>query len=78
MITFSDHARAAMAEHGITDEEAHATLEYGTRTMWEVVDGERRYGNELLTKERIIVVIYTYRNDTLRVITCYEKRRKRS
>lgn len=76
MITFSEHVRIAMEKHGISEEEVREVLEHGTCIIREIVDGERRYGNELLKKGRIIIVIYTYRDDATRIITCYGKRRK--
>ena len=77
MITISDHAREAMERHGIGEEELHAALEHGARIITDAIDGEIRYGNELPQKECTIVVIYTYREDEIRVITCYTLRRKR-
>ncbi len=76
MIDISPHARIAMEEHAITEDEVAAALIDG-KTEFEIfVKGEKRYGNVLIEKQRKIVVIWTWRNEKKRVITCYPLKRE--
>lgn len=71
------HAREAMDHYGISEEEVGLCLELGSLEVKQVVNQEMRYGNKLVTKEKTLMVIYTYRENKVRVITCYLIRRKK-
>ena len=73
----SDHARKAMLNDGITEEEIKACIEHGEREIKQLAEGEVRYGNKLELKNKTIIVIYTYRDKKTRVITCYIIQRKK-
>jgi len=76
MIKISDHARKAMAKHGITEDEVMEAMIDG-ETEFEVFKGdEKRYGNVLTEKMRKLVAIWCYENGIKMVITCYPLRRK--
>lgn len=76
MIVISPHARGAMQQHAITEDEIMAALVDG-KTEFEIfVRGEKRYGNIFVEKHRKIIVIWTYRNSNKRVVTCYPLRRE--
>lgn len=77
MIDIPEHARKEMEDDGITDDEVKVCLKHGSLEIKQVVQGEMRYGKRLELKDKIIVVIYTYRNETTRVVTCYTIRRKK-
>lgn len=78
MITFSDHAKNEIVASGITEEEVRECIEHGEREIKQVVDGETRYGNKLELKDKTIIVIYTYRGEETRIITCYPVWRKKT
>lgn len=71
------HAREEMEASGITEEEVKACLECGELEIKQVVKGEMRYGNRIDFKDKTIIVIYTYRSEKKRVITCYPIKRKK-
>lgn len=77
MIDISEHARNEMEDDGITEDEVKACLEHGELEIKQIVNGEMRYGKKLALKDKTIMVIYTYRKDIQRVITCYTIRRKK-
>lgn len=78
MIVFSDHAKKEMVASGIREEEARECVEHGEREIKQIVNGETRYGNKLVLKDKTIMVIYTYRGEETRVITCYPVWRKKT
>ncbi|MEK6867835.1 MAG: DUF4258 domain-containing protein, partial [Nanoarchaeota archaeon] len=59
----SDHAKEEMEASGITEEEVKACLENGELEIKQIVDGETRYGNKIMLKDKTIIVIYTYRGE---------------
>lgn len=71
MIEISDHAKEEMVASGISVNEIKACLEHGEREIKQIVDGETRYGNKFVSKDKTIIVIYAYRGETVRIITCY-------
>jgi hypothetical protein len=73
----SDHARDEMRQAGITEEEVAQCLEHGELHRHIIVKGESRYAKRHAFKDKTIEVIYTLRNDALRVITAYPIRRKK-
>lgn len=76
MVVISPHARDAMQQHAITEDDVMAALMDG-KTEFEIfVKGEKRYGNMLIQKHRKIVVVWAYRNSKKRIITCYPLRRE--
>ncbi len=77
MIEISDHAKEAMADDEITEEEVKQCLVYGELEIMQFVGEELRYGKKLDLKNKIILVIYTLKEDVERVITAYVIRRKR-
>ena len=77
MIEIARHALKAMEDDEITEDEIKAGLEHGELEIKQLVKGEMRYGNKLDTKEKTIMVIYTYKNGNKRIITCYTIRRKK-
>ncbi|MBI5392388.1 DUF4258 domain-containing protein [Candidatus Woesearchaeota archaeon] len=77
MIKISDHAIQEMMDDNILVEEVYSCLENGSLEIKQFVDGELRYGKKLEFKDKIIMVIYTYRQETIKVVTCYTIRRKR-
>ena len=77
MIVIPEYAQKAMADDEITEEEVHWCLEHGELEIKEQVKGEVRYGKKLQLKDKIIMVIYTFRGEATRVITCYTIRRKK-
>ena len=62
MIEISRHALKGMEDDEITEDEIKAGLEHGELEIKQLVKGEMRYGNKLDTKEKTIMVIYTYKN----------------
>ena len=76
MIVVSPHARHAMQQHTITEDEVMAALTDGKTEFDIFIKGEKRYGNVLAEKQRKIVVIWTWRKDKKMVITCYPLRRE--
>ncbi len=78
MIDISEHAREEMIASDISEEDLKACLEHGEREIKQIVDGETRYGNKLICKDKIIMTIYTYRGNDIRIITCYPIWRKRT
>lgn len=76
MIVLSPHARIAMRRHAITEDEIRAALEDGETEFEIFAKGEKRYGNVLVEKQRKIVVIWTWRKEKKRIITCYPLRRE--
>jgi len=74
----SDHAKEEMQASGITEDEVNVCLEHGELEIKQVVDGETRYGNKIVFKEKTIIVIYTYAGEEKRVITCYSIWRKKA
>jgi len=76
MIVVSPHARSAMQEHAITEDDVMAALVDGSTEFEIFVKGEKRYGNVLIQKHRTVVVVWTYRNSKKRIITCYPLRRE--
>ncbi|MEK6921692.1 MAG: DUF4258 domain-containing protein [Nanoarchaeota archaeon] len=73
----SDHAKEEMEASGITEEEVKACLENGELEIKQIVDGETRYGNKIMLKDKTIIVIYTYRGEEKRIITAYPVWRKK-
>ena len=77
MIDISAHARKAMDDDEITEDEIFQCLEYGELEIKQLVKGELRWGKLLELKDKTIMVIFTEREETVRVITCYALRRKK-
>ncbi len=77
MIEISDHARKAMEDDDLTEDEIKQCLEHGELEIKQLVKGEMRYGKKLELKNKTIMVVFTHRNDIQRVITCYLIKRKR-
>lgn len=77
MIEIPEYAQKAMADDEITEGEVNACLEHGTLEIKQFVKGEMRYGKRLELKNHTIMVIYTYRGEATRVVTCYIIRRKK-
>ncbi len=77
MIDIPAHARKEMEDDDISEEEVQWCLEHGELEIKELVNGEMRYGKRLALKDKTIMVIYTYRDEITRVITCYTIRRKK-
>lgn len=77
MIDIPEHARKEMEDDDITEEEVRWCLGQGEKEIKELVNGEMRYGKRLELKDKTIMVIYTYRGEITRVITCYTIRRKK-
>ncbi len=76
MIYITPHARDSMQKHSITEDEIVAALVDG-KTEFEIfVKQENRYGNVLLEKHRKILVIWTWRKNKKRIITCYPLKRE--
>ncbi len=76
MLDISPHASKAMQEHAITEDEVMAALVDG-KTEFEIfVKGEKRYGNVFIEKHRKIMVIWSWRKEKKRVITCYPLKRE--
>ena len=73
----SDHAKEEMEASGITEEEVKACLENGELEIKQIVDGETRYGNKIMLKDKTIIVIYTYRGEEKRIVTAYPVWRKK-
>jgi len=71
------YARKAMEDDDISEEELKACLEHGKLAIKVLVKGEVRYGKKLEFKDKTIMVIYTIKNNTKRVVTCYTIRRKK-
>ena len=75
-IDISKHARESMLRHLISEDEVLAAMMDG-KTEFELFNkGEKRYGNVIVTKQRKIVVIWTYKNGKKRIITTYPLRRE--
>ncbi len=77
MIEFSDHAREAMADDEISEEEVEVCLKHGELEIKQLVNGEMRYGKQIELKDKVIMVIYTIRDNIDRIITVYTIRRKK-
>ena len=77
MITFSPHAEDEMQKSGISKEDVQACLEHGELAIKQAVAGEVRYGKELQLADKKIIVIYTFKGEETRVITCYPVKRKK-
>lgn len=77
-IEISDHAKEAMEDDGISEDEIRQCIGHGKLEINQFVDGEKRYGNQLDLKDKKIMVIYTIRNKRHRVITAYTIQRKHS
>ncbi len=77
MVVLSEHAREEMASEGITEEEVYWCLEHGEPEIKQFVNQEMRYGKKLVLKDKTVMVIYTFRKEKTRVITCYTIRRKK-
>ena len=77
MIHLSEHARKAMADDEIAEEDIRACLEHGELEIKQLIKGELRWGRKLSLKEKTIMVIYTEKESIKRVITCYTIRRKK-
>ncbi len=71
------HAEEAMEQHAIIEEEVKICIEQGELIIKQLVDGEQRYGKEIMLKDLKLVVIYTYERDEVKIITCYPIRRKK-
>jgi len=76
MIEISEHARKAMDDDDITEDEVRQCMEHGELEIKQSVKGEIRYGKKLELKDKTIMVIYTIKNDKERIVTCYIIRRK--
>ena len=74
-VEISPHAREAMSKHDVSEDEVYAALAIEP-TLQVDVEGECRYGSILIEKTRKLVVIWTPRTNSKRVITCYPLRRK--
>ncbi len=66
-----------MLNSGISKEEVEACLEHGDLVIKQVVNGETRYGKQLQLTDKEIVVIYCFRKEETRVVTCYVIKRKK-
>ncbi len=77
MIEISEHAREAMEDDGISEEEISACLEHGETEIKEYINGEVRYGKKIELKNKTVMVIFTNKDEKQRVITCYLIRRKK-
>ena len=74
----SDHAKEAMEDDKINEEEVKQCLEHGGLQIKEIVHGETRYGKQLELKDKKLMVIYTIRGEIYRVITAYTIQRKQT
>ena len=77
MIGISDHARKAMDDDGISEEEVRWCMEHGEKEIKELVNSEMRYGKRLELKDKTIMVIYVQRGEITHVVTCYTIRKKK-
>ena len=59
MIHLSEHARKAMDDDEITENEITTCLEHGELEIKQQIKGELRWGRKLSLKEKTILVIYT-------------------
>lgn len=73
----SEHARKAMADSDIIEEEVRQCLNHGELIIQQLVKGELRYGKQIDFKEKTIVVIYVQQDHQERIITTYPIRRKK-
>lgn len=73
----SYHAREAMSEDGIAEEEVRQCLEHGELVTSRRFASETRYVKRIELKGKSIVVIYTFRNNEERVITTYILKNKK-
>jgi len=77
MITFSDHVEEEMLKSDIKKNEVINCLEHGELIIKQFVNNEVRYGKQIEFKDKTIIVIYTYKNKNIRIITTYSIRRKK-
>ena len=61
MIEISEHAKKAMLDDGITEEEIKECLDCGELEIKQVVKGEMRYGKKLESKDKIFMVTESIR-----------------
>lgn len=73
----SEHARKAMADSDIIEEEVRQCLNHGELIIQQLVKGELRYGKQIDFKDKTIIVIYTQQDNQERIITTYPIRRKK-
>lgn len=74
----SDHASEEMVKEGISEQEVRECLEHGELEIKQIVSGEVRYGKKLKLKEKIIMIIYTIRDEQERIITAYTIHRRKT
>ncbi|MCX6709122.1 MAG: DUF4258 domain-containing protein [Candidatus Woesearchaeota archaeon] len=67
----SVHAKERMLSKNISEDEVLQCLDFGVLKATNCVEGEIRHYKRLDLKEKSVVVIYTFENDELRVITVY-------
>lgn len=60
-----------MLKKGISEDEVIECLDFGIPQATKSVEGEVRHAKLLELKGKSVVVIYTFREDELRVITTY-------
>jgi len=65
-----------MLSKNISEDEVLQCLDFGENTITDCVNEEIRHAKRLDAKDRSIVVIYTLKNNDLRVITVYTVRNK--
>ena len=65
-----------MQKHAIHEDEIMAALIDGEVEFELFVKKEKRYGSVLIEKQRKIVVIWAYRGQKKRIITCYPLKRE--
>lgn len=53
MIEFSDHARKAMQDDDISEEEVESCLKHGELEIKQIVNGEMRYGKQIELKDKL-------------------------
>lgn len=67
----SVHAKERMLKKGISEDEVMQCLDYGIPQVTKCVEGEIRHAKLIDLKHKSVVVIYTFRDGELRVITTY-------
>ncbi|VVB81567.1 Uncharacterised protein [uncultured archaeon] len=67
----SVHARERMLRKGISEDEVRECIDFGISQATKSVEGEVRHAKLLDLKGKSVIVIYTFREDELRVITTY-------
>jgi len=77
-IEISDHARQAMEDDEISEEEVKTCIDQGDLEIKQVTNGETRYGRKMEFMDKKIMVIYCIRQEIKRVITAYTIQRKKT